>query len=191
MGFALASEAARRGAEVTVIAANVSLPREQDRIRYVDVETAAELGAAAAAAFQDADVLLMSAAVADFRPTRPSSEKIKKAGRDRLELDLEATDDVLLELSGSARSDQLLVGFAAEHGPDGLDHAREKLERKGLHAIVHNDVSVAGIGFDAADNEVSIVTRHGAEAVPRASKAEVAAAILDAVERLRVEAALR
>ncbi|MBA2764053.1 MAG: bifunctional phosphopantothenoylcysteine decarboxylase/phosphopantothenate--cysteine ligase CoaBC [Thermoleophilaceae bacterium] len=191
MGFALASEAARRGAEVTVIAANVSLPREQDRIRYVDVETAAELGAAAAAAFQDADVLLMSAAVADFRPTRPSSEKIKKAGRDRLELDLEATDDVLLELSGSARSDQLLVGFAAEHGPHGLDHAREKLERKGLHAIVHNDVSVAGVGFDAADNEVSIVTQRGVEAVPRASKAEVAAVILDAVERLRVEAALR
>lgn len=191
MGFALAAEATRRGAEVTVIAANVALPREPDRIRYVDVETAAELGAAAAAAFGEADVLLMAAAVADFRPTGPASEKIKKAGRDGLELDLEATDDVLLELSGAARPDQLLVGFAAEHGPSGLDHAREKLERKGVHAIVHNDVSVAGIGFDAVDNEVSILTRTGTEAVPRASKTEVAAAILDAVERLRVEVAFR
>ncbi len=191
MGFALAAEAARRGAEVTVIAANVTLARDPDRIRYIDVETAAELGAAAASAFGDADVLLMSAAVADFRPTRPASEKIKKGGRDRLELELEATDDVLLGLSGAARPDQLLIGFAAEHGSTGLDSAREKLARKGLHAIVHNDVSVAGIGFDAADNEVSIITRAGTETVPRASKAEVAASILDAVERLRVETALR
>ena len=184
MGFALADEAARRGAEVTVIAANVSLPRA-DGIEYVDVETAAELEAAAREAFAAADVLVMAAAVADFRPPAPETGKIAKAGRDGLRLDLEPTTDVLASLAGARRPGQTLVGFAAEHGKGGVDRARTKLERKGLDAVVVNDVSRPGIGFDSAENEAVIVTPEGVREVPRGTKAEIARAVVDAVEDLR------
>lgn len=187
MGLALAEEAARRGAEVTVIAANVSLPRP-DRVRFVDVETAAELQAATRERFADTDVLLMAAAVADFRPSRPEQSKIKKEGRESLVLELEPTTDVLGELGPSQRQGQTIVGFAAEHGGDVVAEAREKLARKGLDAVVVNDVSRPDIGFDAEDNEVTIVTATGERAVPRGPKSSVAAAILDEVERLRTRA---
>ena len=131
MGFAVAEEAAARGADVTVIAANVSLPRAEG-VRYEDVETAAELEEAARRLFPDADVLVMAAAVADFRPPQAEAEKLSKAGRDALELRLEPTTDVLAALSAERRPDQLLVGFAAEHGEGGVERARGKLERKGL-----------------------------------------------------------
>ncbi len=182
MGFALADEAARRGAAVTVVAANVALPRSP-AVRYVDVETAAELRAACEAEFPAADVLLMAAAVADYRPTSPANTKIKKDAP-ALSLALERTDDVLAGLGAARRPGQTLVGFAAEHG-DGLQAARAKLERKGLDAVVLNDISRADIGFDAPDNEVAIVTAAGAAAVPRAGKPEIAAAVLDAVQELR------
>ncbi len=188
MGFAVAEEARRRGAEVTVVAANVSLPRA-DGIRYLDVETAAELGEATRAAFADADVLLMAAAVADFRPSSPEESKISKSGREGLKLELEPTDDVLADLSGERRADQTLIGFAAEHGGGALERAREKLERKGLDAIVLNDVSQPGIGFDAPENEVTIVTADGVSRVPKALKEEVAGAIIDVVEEVRARAA--
>ena len=118
MGFALADEAARRGAEVTVVAANVALPRS-DGVRYVEVETAAELERAAREAFKDADVLLMAAAVADFRPAHPESSKISKSGRDGLTVELEPTADVLAALASERRPGQTVVGFAAEHGEGG------------------------------------------------------------------------
>jgi phosphopantothenoylcysteine decarboxylase/phosphopantothenate--cysteine ligase len=184
MGLSLAEESARRGADVTAIVANVSLPRPEG-VRYVEVEGAGELAAATREAFRDADVLLMAAAVADFRPSDAEAAKIAKAGRERLSLELEPTEDVIASLAGDRAPGQTLVGFAAEHGEGGLERAREKLRRKGLDAIVVNDVSRAGIGFDAAENEVSIVTAAGARAVPRGPKAEVAAAVLDAVESLR------
>ena len=184
MGFALADEAARRGAEVTVVAANVSLARGEG-IRYLDVETAAELDEATRREFADADVLLMTAAVADFRPRSPERGKIDKGEHEELVVALEPTDDVLSALAHLRRDDQTLVGFAAEHGERALERGREKLERKGLDAIVVNDVSQPGIGFDAEDNEVAIVTADGARPVPRGSKAEVAREILDAVEALR------
>jgi phosphopantothenoylcysteine decarboxylase/phosphopantothenate--cysteine ligase len=187
MGYALAREAARRGAEVTVVAANVTLPRDQG-VRYVEVETAAQLEAAARSEFASADVLLMAAAVADFRPAGPVDRKIKKEGRAGLTIELEPTVDVLAALAGERRPGQTLVGFAAEHGEGALADAREKLERKGLDAIVVNDISQPGIGFDSPDNEVAIVTRDAISEVPRASKDEVAAAVIDAVERLRSEA---
>jgi phosphopantothenoylcysteine decarboxylase/phosphopantothenate--cysteine ligase len=186
MGFALAEEAARRGAEVTVVAANVSLPRGGG-IEYVDVESAAELEQATRAAFKEADVLLMAAAVGDFRPGSPERSKISKSGRDGLTVELEPTTDVLAAMAAERRPGQTIVGFAAEHGEGGAERAREKLVRKGVDAIVLNDVSKAGIGFDTAENEVSIVTRSGTHEVPRSLKTEVARAIIEVVEELHAE----
>jgi phosphopantothenoylcysteine decarboxylase / phosphopantothenate---cysteine ligase len=181
MGFALAEEAARRGADVTVVAANVALPRRAG-IEYVDVETAGELAEACERRIDAADVLLMAAAVADYRPQDPHAGKLKKdVTGSELELRLVRTTDVLETLSARRRPGQLLVGFAAEHGDEALAHAREKLERKGLDAIVVNDVSTPGIAFDAPENEVTVVTDSSELHIPRASKAEVATAILDAV----------
>ena len=184
MGFALADEAARRGARVTCLAANVGLDRNPV-VEYVDVETAAQLAEATGARFDDCDVLLMAAAVADYRPAHALDEKIKKGAVQRLELELERTEDVLAGLAGRRRPDQVLVGFAAEHGQGGLEHARGKLADKGLDAVVLNDVSRGDVGFDAGENEVTILTAAGETGVPRSSKAEVAAAILDAVAQLR------
>src|SRR3954470_23513279 len=183
MGFALAEEAARRGAQVTVIAANVSLPRSP-RATYVDVETAAQLHDAAGKAFADADVLLMAAAVADFRPEEPAGTKLKKEGRDGMSLALVATADVLRSLSEARRPGQTLVGFAAEHG-GGVDEARRKLRDKGLDAVVLNDISRSDAGFDVPTNEVTIVTADRDHHVPLATKAEVSGAILDEVAALR------
>jgi phosphopantothenoylcysteine decarboxylase/phosphopantothenate--cysteine ligase len=184
MGFALAEAARRQGADVTVIAANVDLPRRSD-IAYVDVESAAELLEAARNAFAGCDVLLMSAAVADFRPAAAHAGKIdKSAAHPDLTLSLEPTEDVLATLS-AARTDQILVGFAAEHGEAGLARAREKRARKRLDVIVHNDVSVAGIGFEGDDNAVTIIGPGDQETVvPRTSKAECADRILAVVAPL-------
>jgi phosphopantothenoylcysteine decarboxylase/phosphopantothenate--cysteine ligase len=187
MGFALAEEALRRGAEVTVVAANVSLPRS-DGIAYVDVQTAAELERATSDAFDTADVLLMAAAVADFRPANPEQSKISKTGRDGLTVQLEPTTDVLAALAARRKPGQTVVGFAAEHGEGAPERAHDKLMRKGVDAIVLNDVSQPGIGFDSRENEVSIVTREGVHEVPRALKAEVARAIIEVVEKIHAEA---
>jgi phosphopantothenoylcysteine decarboxylase/phosphopantothenate--cysteine ligase len=190
MGFALADEAARRGADVTVVAANVALPRNP-AVRYLEVESAAELAAAARAEFERADVLLMAAAVADFRPAEPRADKIKKAEATELELRLERTEDVLSGLAERRRDGQLIVGFAAETGARALEHGRDKLARKRLDAVVVNDVAERGIGFDAADNEVTILTPETELHVPRTTKTEVAGAILDAVLSHRSSTTLR
>jgi phosphopantothenoylcysteine decarboxylase/phosphopantothenate--cysteine ligase len=184
MGLALASEAVRRGAEVTVVAANVDVsPRPG--LRVVRVATAAELAEACAERFADCDVLLMAAAVADFRPSAPAARKLKKEEGVPV-VELEKTEDVLAALGARRRADQVLVGFAAEHGHDAVRYGREKLERKCLDAVVVNDVSVPGIGFDAAENEVTIVTADGRERqVARTRKERVAQVVLDEVERLR------
>jgi phosphopantothenoylcysteine decarboxylase/phosphopantothenate--cysteine ligase len=187
MGFELAEAATALGAEVTVVAANVALPRHP-RVRYVDVTTATELLEACEAAFADADVLLMAAAVADFRPAVAVPGKIKKAGREGLELVLEPTPDVLARLAARRRPGQTLVGFAAEHGEDAVVLGRGKLERKGLDAVVVNDVARPGIGFEGPDNEVTIVTAAAERHVSRASKAEVARAVLETVTALRAAA---
>jgi phosphopantothenoylcysteine decarboxylase / phosphopantothenate---cysteine ligase len=178
MGFALAEAAARRGAKVTVIAANVSLPRAQG-IEYVDVTTAAELADAARERFGHADVLLMAAAVADYRPADAHAGKLKKADAPELNLHLVRTTDVLSTLADERRPGQRLIGFAAEHGDGALAYAREKLTRKGLDAVVLNDVSDPRIGFDSPENEVVVVTAGGERHVPRAAKADIAGAILD------------
>ena len=184
MGFAIADEAAALGATVTLIAANVTLSRNP-RVDYVDVVTAADLAVAAETAFGTCDVLVMTAAVADFRPADPAAGKLKKGGRERLELQLEPTADVLAGLSAKRRDGQTLVGFAAEHGAGALDYGRGKLTAKGLDAIVVNDVSAPGVGFDSSENEVTIITAAGERHVPRATKAEVARVILAVVGDLR------
>lgn len=183
MGFAVAEAAAARGADVTVIAANVSLPRSE-RIRFVDVSTAAQLEQAAGELFPDCDVLAMAAAVADFRPAAPAQGKIKKAGRDVLAIELEPTNDVLAALGALRRPGQLLVGFAAETGESMLPEARRKLAEKGLDMVVANDVGDPAIGFESDENAVTLVTDDAEVAVSRANKLAVAAAIVDRIERL-------
>ncbi|HEX2397571.1 MAG TPA: bifunctional phosphopantothenoylcysteine decarboxylase/phosphopantothenate--cysteine ligase CoaBC [Solirubrobacteraceae bacterium] len=187
MGYALADEAARRGADVTVVAANVGLPRNP-AVRYVDVRTADELAGACRDRFPHCQVLLMAAAVADYRPRLPAAGKLRKEAAESLTLNLERTEDVLGGLAAGRRSGQTVVGFAAEHGPDAVESARRKRARKGLDAVVVNDISRADIGFEGADNEVTIVTGSGERHVPRAGKAQVAATVLDEVVRLRDEA---
>lgn len=188
MGYALAEQAARRGASVTVIAANVALPAPAG-VRVVPVETAAQLAETCATTFPECDVLLMAAAVADFRPANPADRKLKKDSEDAPDaIALEPTPDVLSGLAAARRPGQTIVGFAAEHGERALDYARGKLARKRLDAIVVNDISRSDIGFDAADNEVTIVTPEGEHPVARAPKDEIAAAILERVVRLRAGA---
>ena len=184
MGVALAAEAARRGADVTLVGANLAVAPPEG-VRSIEVATAAELERATRGEFAAADVLLMAAAVADFRPAAATDGKIKKGDRDELTVRLEPTTDVLAALATKRRSGQTLIGFAAEHGAGALDNARGKLERKQLDAVVLNDVSQPGIGFDSADNEVTVVTAAGDQPVPRASKSAIASAILDCVESLR------
>ena len=184
MGFALADEAAALGAEVTVIAANVGLARTP-RVHYVDVATAAELQQACEAHFARADVLLMAAAVADYRPATPADTKLKKEACEELVVALERTPDILSGLAAIRRPDQTVVGFAAEHGEGALANGRDKLARKGLDAVVVNDIARADIGFEGSENQVTIVTAAGERHVPRAPKVEIARAILEAVADLR------
>jgi phosphopantothenoylcysteine decarboxylase / phosphopantothenate---cysteine ligase len=184
MGFALAEQAAALGAEVTVVAANVVLPRSP-RVRYLDVTTAAELQAAAEAEFPGADVLLMAAAVADYRPADAADDKLKKDVREELVIALERTPDILSSLAANRRTGQTVVGFAAEHGDGAIAYGRDKLARKDLDAVVVNDIARADIGFEGPENEVTIITPTGERHVPRASKAEVARVILDVVGDLR------
>jgi len=189
MGIALAEQAARRGAEVTLVTANVTLPAPAG-VRRVDVETAGELAEVLGREFDSADVLVMAAAPADFRPRKAAGEKIHREGTDKLELDLEPTDDILAALGNRRRGGQTIVGFAAETS-GGVDRAREKLDRKGADAIVLNDVSRPEIGFESDENEVVIVECSGEHHVPLASKEEIADAILDRVEALRASPGVR
>ena len=184
MGLALAAAARARGAEVTLIAANVSLPAPAG-VRVVPVETAAELEQAARAEFPSCHVLLMAAAVADFTPSDPSGGKIVREGSGGLDLHLEPTQDVLAALAAGRAEGQTLIGFAAEHGPDSIERAREKLARKGVDAVVLNDISRSDIGFDSDSNEVVVVETGGEHHLPRAAKDEIAAGILDRVEAIR------
>jgi phosphopantothenoylcysteine decarboxylase / phosphopantothenate---cysteine ligase len=187
MGLALARAARERGAEVTVVGAHVSLPRPCG-VTWREVSTAAQLLQACAEEFPRCDVLLMAAAVADFRPLDARDGKLKKAEREHLTLELEPTADVLSELAARRAPGQTLVGFAAEHGERAVEYGRAKLHAKRLDAIVVNDISRPDIGFEVDANEVTIVTAAGEQHVPRANKPQVARAVLDAVERLRAQA---
>jgi phosphopantothenoylcysteine decarboxylase/phosphopantothenate--cysteine ligase len=185
MGIALAAAAAKRGATVTLIAANVSLPAPAG-VRRIDVETTADLQGAAAAEFPTSQVLLMAAAPADFRPERAAAGKLTREGW--LDLSLQPTEDILAGLVATRAPDQTIVGFAAEHGGDPVGRARAKLARKGADLIVLNDVSDPRIGFESTENEVTLIAAGDQVEVPRAAKEAVAEAILDRVERLRAAA---
>jgi phosphopantothenoylcysteine decarboxylase/phosphopantothenate--cysteine ligase len=178
-GHAVAAAALRRGARVTLVTASpLPAPPGADTVR---VESAAEMEAALRAAARDADVVVMAAAVADFRPKLAATEKLHGVP----DLVLEPTPDILAGLAATRPPGQVLVGFAAEAGAPGgdvLGAARRKLEHKGVDLIVVNDVSAPGAGFEHDTNEVSILeSGSGAVAVPLRSKREVAEAVLDAV----------
>lgn len=184
-GHALAEAARRRGAQVTLVTASELAP--PTGVEVVAVNTAAELAEAVAEAARSADVVVMAAAVADFRPKQASSTKLKK--RDGLpDLVLEPTEDVLGELGRSRRAGQVLVGFAAETS-DAVAEGQRKLEEKGADMIVVNDVAKKGAGFSTETNAVTILSRDGGRVeVPLASKRTIADAVLDAVARLRADA---
>ena len=158
-------------------------------VEEVRVESTAELEAAVRQRFPDADVLIMAAAPADFRAANPADTKLEREAHERLTLELEPTEDIVASVAAGRRPDQTVVGFAAEHGEGAVERGRAKLIRKGLDAVVVNDISRTDIGFDSAENEVTIVLADGEREVGRRPKAEVAAAILDEVERFRTTAA--
>lgn len=183
MGWALAAAARDRGAEVVMVQANVDLPREGG-IRYIDAPTAAAMRDACRAEFPSCDMLIMCAAVADYRPVTAADGKLDKSKADALTVEMERTTDILAELA-ALRDDQVLIGFAAEHGPEGLERARGKRTRKAVDMVVHNDAAVEGAAFEGPDNVVTIIGPGESEAaLPRMSKRECAERILDAARPL-------
>jgi phosphopantothenoylcysteine decarboxylase / phosphopantothenate---cysteine ligase len=181
MGVALAEEARRRGADVTLLAANLAV-QPPTGVTVVETATAGEL-AEEALSRSGIDVVLMAAAVADYRPTDPRTDKRSKE-TSSWSIELEPTEDVLAELGRRRSSGQVLVGFAADHGADGLERARAKLAAKAVDLVVFNDVSRDDIGFDTAENEVVILANGSERVVAKADKSRIAEEILDEVERL-------
>ena len=180
MGAALASEARRRGADVTLVASNLTVPAPVG-VDVIDAPTAEDV-ARETLARGDADVVVMAAAVADYRPVQPDEGKRAKDG-EPWTVTLEPTTDVLRELGArrDPRTRSVLIGFAADHGERGLERARTKLGNKHADLIVFNDVSRADIGFDAHENEVVLVSAEGERRIEKAAKERIAAAILDEV----------
>ena len=181
MGVALAEEARSRGADVTLLAANLAVSPPAG-VTVIETPTAADLEREALAR-ADADIIVMAAAVADYRPPAALRTKRPKDGAPWT-VELEPTPDVLAALGTASRSSQVLVGFAADGAENGLARAREKRLVKGADLFVFNDVSRADIGFDALENEVVVLSEDGELHVQKAPKREVAAAVLDEVERL-------
>jgi phosphopantothenoylcysteine decarboxylase/phosphopantothenate--cysteine ligase len=184
MGYALAEAALRRGARVILVSGPTSL-QPPGAAETIPVQTAEEMRKAVLARFLDASVVIKAAAVADYRPKEAAGQKIKRKNNEKLVLELEPTADILAEL-GKKKTTQILVGFAAET-EDALRNAKRKLEAKSADAIVVNDVSQPGIGFDSDRNAVTIVTPSGTIEVPESTKWEVAHRVLDAVVRIRQE----
>jgi phosphopantothenoylcysteine decarboxylase / phosphopantothenate---cysteine ligase len=181
MGVALAEAARDRGAAVTLLAANLQVARPNG-IEVVPTPTAADLRREALAR-ADADVVLMAAAVSDYRPAEPIEGKRPK-GSEPWNVSLVPTADVARALGAARRDGQVLVAFGAERGADGLARKRAMLTDKNVDLVVYNDVGRDDIGFDSPWNEVVLVTSGGERAVEKASKPAIAAAILDEVERL-------
>lgn len=185
MGFALAEAALARGARVTVVAGETSASAPEG-VRVVRAVSAEEMREAVFKEVGDATVFIAAAAVADYRPASRASKKIKKS-HESLSLELERTPDILQEVSGARANGLLVVGFAAETN-DVIEHARAKLERKNLDAIVANDITREGAGFAAETNVVTILARDRPDApveLPLMSKLDAAHRVLDEVVRLR------
>jgi phosphopantothenoylcysteine decarboxylase/phosphopantothenate--cysteine ligase len=181
MGVALAAEARRRGAAVTLLAANLTVAAP-DGVEVVETPTAAAMLEAARACV-DVDLVLMAAAVADYRPAEAIDGKRPKDA-DGWTVALEPTEDIVRQLAAGRRDGQVIVAFGAEGGEDGLDRKRRMLADKQVDLVVYNDVSRADIGFDSDDNEVVLISAAGEERVEKAPKAQIAAAVLDAAQRL-------
>jgi len=181
MGAALAAEAHRRGAQVTLIASNLTI-EPPTGVDVVQAPTAADL-AEETLTRADADVVVMAAAVADYRPAEAEANKRPKDGQ-TWPLELEPTDDILRTLGDRSANGRILVGFAAETGEDGLARARAKRTGKNADLVVYNDVSRSDVGFDSADNEVVLISEAGERKVQKAPKEQVAGEIWDEVERL-------
>jgi phosphopantothenoylcysteine decarboxylase/phosphopantothenate--cysteine ligase len=181
MGIALADQAHKRGARVTLLAANVSVPFPPG-VEVVATPTAADLEREVLLR-AGADVILMAAAVGDYRATAPVAGKRPKDGA-AWQVELTPTTDIALSLGERRRPTQVLVAFGAEHGAAGLERKRGMLTEKHVDLVVYNDVGRADIGFESADNEVTLVTADGETHVPLAPKPAIAAAVLDEVERL-------
>jgi phosphopantothenoylcysteine decarboxylase/phosphopantothenate--cysteine ligase len=178
MGFAIARALKRRGADVTLVTGPtaVSMP---EGVKCVKVKTAEQMALEVNTCFEDMDIIIKSAAVADYRPKEVSSEKIKKEGSG-IVLDLEKTSDILSEL-GKKKGKRILVGFAAET-ENLLANATEKLKKKNLDMIVANDISRSDVGFGAEDNQVTLVLQDGtSESLPKMGKDEVADVLLDRI----------
>lgn len=184
MGFALAEAARARGAEVTIIAGVMSAPKPAG-VRIIEAISAEAMMIAATKEFQSATVFIAAAAVADYRPAARAVQKIKKSD-DAITLELLRTPDILASLAATRQPGQLVIGFAAE-SENVIDHARGKLRDKRLDAIVANDITRDGAGFDVETNAVTIISSDRADVVglPLLSKLEVAHKILDEVVRLR------
>ncbi|GAD15747.1 bifunctional phosphopantothenoylcysteine decarboxylase/phosphopantothenate--cysteine ligase CoaBC [Lentilactobacillus otakiensis] len=181
MGFAIATAARQAGAEVTLIAANPQITPPEG-IQLVKVETAAELLAAVKAQFKNADILVMAAAVADYRPAEVAKKKIKKtADNQTMSLELVRNPDILKEISTIKQANQIVVGFAAETN-DLIANAEKKIKSKNLDLIVANDVSQAGIGFNADDNQVTFLFADGRQIKTTIeSKSKVASQLIDII----------
>ena len=173
MGYALASAAREMGAEVLLISGPTGLEPPVG-VELIKVESAEEMREAVLGRAAEQDLIVMAAAVADWRPKSPSTEKLSKAGKRELVLELERTPDILKELGERKSEGQILVGFAAE--TEGLlERARKKLEEKNLDMIIANDVSRPGIGFEAEENAVTLIWHDGRiEELPRMSKRKLA-----------------
>jgi phosphopantothenoylcysteine decarboxylase / phosphopantothenate---cysteine ligase len=183
MGYAVAEAARCRGARVILISAPTSLAVPEG-VEMVQVVTAEEMRAAIMQRLREATIVVMAAAVSDFRVRSVAAQKIKREAARAVLLELEATEDILCEVVAQRVVGTIVVGFAAET-QDALANGRMKLARKGVDAVVVNDVSVEGIGFDSEENAGSFLTRTGAVELPRTSKALMADRILDEVSKLR------
>lgn len=179
MGFALAEECARRGAEVELVAGPVGLQTVHPAIRRTDVMSAHEMYEVAVDKFATCDTAILCAAVADFTPAQVAEQKIKREGSGGLHLDLTPTQDIARELGKLKRNDQKLIGFALETN-DEVSHAQDKLMRKNLDFIVLNSLRTPGAGFAYDTNQVTLLFADGTRKdFPLKSKAEVAADIVD------------
>ncbi len=181
MGFALAEECARRGAEVTLIAGPVSLKTPYPTIRRIDVESCQQMYDAATTAFRDCDAAILCAAVADFRPTEQADRKIKRE-KDDLVIRLQPTHDIAATLGQMKRNDQLLVGFALETN-DEQANAQKKLEKKNLDFIVLNSLRNEGTCFQSDENQISILSKDGQRDFDKKAKTVVARDIVDELQK--------
>jgi phosphopantothenoylcysteine decarboxylase / phosphopantothenate---cysteine ligase len=180
MGYALAEAAIRRGAKVVLVSGPAAL-KPPSSVEFVAIITAEEIRNAVLAHLENATIVIKAAAVADFVVRNPSPEKIKR--KEPIHLELQPAPDILAEIARN-KGARVVVGFAAETH-NALENARKKLNAKSLDAIVLNDVSQPGIGFDSERNAVTILTGAGEESVPEMSKWEIAHRVLDAIVRIK------